>query len=367
MGRLVPLEQLKGRSAHLRLIGQPNPPRPRFPTATKAQRVLLEPFFEWLGERRGSPETRPLSMSTRLGYARVVLHAMRGAKSTAPSALAAWFSSEIDERTPKGTASHSVAALRHYGSWYRETQAETVKANPAVVLSASSLPYTGRLREGVRDALLPEELEEYAKVVEEEGLPDEVEAVLLLLPLTAFRIEEIVGLRCADVRMRTVRKRGKDGKPARGATSALGLEVLGKGSKIRWVPLSEEAQRILERYVRGDRADRAGTTKEVAKEILAGHSKLESPLFLSSRRVDKAVTAATVERRLRELRLKHWAGKGNLAHVVPHVLRHCWATEMAAKGVPLPVLQRWLGHASIQTTQRYISVREGDLLSAFDY
>ena len=36
-----------------------------------------------------------------------------------------------------------------------------------------------------------------------------------------------------------------------------------------------------------------------------------------------------------------------------HELRHTFATQMAAKGVPLRKLQEWLGHADIKTTQIY--------------
>jgi integrase/recombinase XerD len=38
----------------------------------------------------------------------------------------------------------------------------------------------------------------------------------------------------------------------------------------------------------------------------------------------------------------------------PHVLRHSVATLLAADGVPVPEIQEFLGHASLQTTQRYI-------------
>jgi integrase len=36
-----------------------------------------------------------------------------------------------------------------------------------------------------------------------------------------------------------------------------------------------------------------------------------------------------------------------------HDLRHTYGTEMAAAGVPMRTLQEWMGHASIETTERY--------------
>jgi integrase/recombinase XerD len=48
-----------------------------------------------------------------------------------------------------------------------------------------------------------------------------------------------------------------------------------------------------------------------------------------------------------------------VARMHPHVLRHSAATLMSADGVPLPEIQRVLGHADIRTTQRYIHHAEG--------
>lgn len=41
-----------------------------------------------------------------------------------------------------------------------------------------------------------------------------------------------------------------------------------------------------------------------------------------------------------------------------HSLRHTFGTTLAAEGVPLPVIQELMGHASIETTRRYIHVGE---------
>jgi len=43
----------------------------------------------------------------------------------------------------------------------------------------------------------------------------------------------------------------------------------------------------------------------------------------------------------------------------PHTLRRCFATYQAISGMPLPVLQKVLGHSKISTTALYI--RDGDL------
>jgi integrase len=43
---------------------------------------------------------------------------------------------------------------------------------------------------------------------------------------------------------------------------------------------------------------------------------------------------------------------------VIHCLRHTFGTELAGRGVPLPVIQELMGHAKIDTTRRYIHVNE---------
>jgi site-specific recombinase XerD len=40
--------------------------------------------------------------------------------------------------------------------------------------------------------------------------------------------------------------------------------------------------------------------------------------------------------------------------VHPHALRHSMAYELMWEGVPVPIIQRQLGHASLATTQRYL-------------
>jgi site-specific recombinase XerD len=45
--------------------------------------------------------------------------------------------------------------------------------------------------------------------------------------------------------------------------------------------------------------------------------------------------------------------------LAPHTLRRCFATYNAISGMPLPVLQKVLGHTKISTTALYI--KDSDL------
>lgn len=51
----------------------------------------------------------------------------------------------------------------------------------------------------------------------------------------------------------------------------------------------------------------------------------------------------------------------------PHCLRHTCCTRLIAAGTPLPTVQRWMGHRTIQTTLRYAHHQPKDMLMALNY
>ena len=56
---------------------------------------------------------------------------------------------------------------------------------------------------------------------------------------------------------------------------------------------------------------------------------------------------------------------GCAQHVVPHQLRHTFASEMVRLGISLPALMHLLGHKDIRMTLRYVSVTQVDLQRQF--
>ena len=121
------------------------------------------------------------------------------------------------------------------------------------------------------------------------------------------------------------------------------LRVTGKGSKERLVPLGEEAQHWLERYLAEARPQLAG------KRALA-------PLFLNTS------GEAPTRQQFWQL-VKRYAGVAGIDpdKISPHGLRHSFATHLLNHGADLRALQMLLGHSSLSTTQIYTLVAREQL------
>ena len=124
--------------------------------------------------------------------------------------------------------------------------------------------------------------------------------------------------------------------PATGLNLRQGvLRVMGKGSKERMVPLGEEAQHWLQRYLNESRPKIAG------KRVLA-------PLFLEHS------GESPTRQRFWQLVKQYAAAAGiDPRRITPHGLRHSFATHLLNRGADLRALQLLLGHSSLSTTQIY--------------
>ena len=127
------------------------------------------------------------------------------------------------------------------------------------------------------------------------------------------------------------------------------LRVTGKGGKDRLVPLGEESQHWLQRYLRESRP-----------ALLAG---LRDATVAQSLFVDGKGQAPT--RQAFWALVKRYAAAAGIdpARVSPHGLRHSFATHLLNRGADLRALQMLLGHASLSTTQIYTLVAREHLKS----
>jgi site-specific recombinase XerD len=58
---------------------------------------------------------------------------------------------------------------------------------------------------------------------------------------------------------------------------------------------------------------------------------------------------------VREMLVRNPARTGIDKRVHPHGLRHTMAYELLMEGVPIPIIQRQFGQASLKTTDTYLS------------
>jgi integrase/recombinase XerC len=119
------------------------------------------------------------------------------------------------------------------------------------------------------------------------------------------------------------------------------VRVLGKGNKERIVPVGGKAIEALRAYL----GAREGT---------------RGPLFRNAR--GGRLTVRSLHRIVRA----RARAAGLVGRVTPHTLRHTFATHLLDAGADLRLIQELLGHARLQTTQRYTHVSADRLAKVYD-
>jgi integrase/recombinase XerC len=154
-------------------------------------------------------------------------------------------------------------------------------------------------------------------------------AVVLAMVLGGLRAGEVRSLRLADVDMGLGR-----------------LRVLGNGGRERIVPV--------------DRAFFAECASYLREERPAGCATPECFVVLRGPTTGQAMTEAGMRKIFRVHR-----DRSGATRVRPHRLRHTYGTELAAAGIDLLVLRELMGHASPETTARYVHLSPEGLAAEF--
>jgi integrase len=90
------------------------------------------------------------------------------------------------------------------------------------------------------------------------------------------------------------------------------------------------------------------------------------PLPPDGRLLARTYSQHTLARRLRDAFHEVAAAAGIQGRVVPHQLRHTYATEMLRFGVTLPAVMKLLGHTSPDMTMLYLDVTMSDLRREYE-
>jgi integrase/recombinase XerC len=159
-------------------------------------------------------------------------------------------------------------------------------------------------------------------------------AILETLYGSGLRVGELVTLDRSDV------------------DSAAGLaRVRGKGRKDRVVPVGRKALDALRAYlnIRDDLLRPRGPETGDRRALFLNHR--------GGRLTTRAVASIV---------LKHLVASGVGRKITPHGLRHSFATHLLNAGADLRAIQELLGHARLETTQRYTHVGLDKVLEVYD-
>jgi site-specific recombinase XerD len=116
----------------------------------------------------------------------------------------------------------------------------------------------------------------------------------------------------------------------------------GKGAKDRYVPLPQSTLKLLRRYWLTHRHPRL--LFPALGRSGQGTTQAQTPMAKSS-----------VQGAFRRAKFDAAIGKKGVAI---HTLRHSYATHLLEAGVNLRVIQRYMGHAQLETTMLYLHLTQ---------
>ena len=217
------------------------------------------------------------------------------------------------EGSKPSSVARKLSCLKGY--YQLQVRENRISVDPTALVQAPKLgrPLPKSLTEAEVEALLAA-----PDISTALGLRDR--CMLELLYASGLRVSELVSLQTSQV------------KPSLGL-----VQVIGKGSKERLVPMGQAAQDWLETYLKSARIEL----------LSAGETGV---LFPSTRGTQ--MTRQTFWYRIK----KHAKEAGIDKPLSPHVVRHAFATHLLNNGADLRVIQMLLGHSDLSTTQIYTHV-----------
>jgi integrase/recombinase XerD len=225
---------------------------------------------------------------------------------------------EKERKSSPRTRNHRLATLH---AFFRYVQAE----EPAHMLQCQQI-LAIPLRRHARPTVAYLSKEELAAILAQpdlrtsEGRRDAV--LLSVLYDTGARVQELIDLSVGDVRL---------DPPAQ-------LRLLGKGRKMRAVPLMDNTVQLLRDHLQENHLDRP--------------EQFDKPLFRNARsqRLSRSGIRYILQKYTDSARNK----RPSLNRAVsPHTLRHTKGMHLLQSGISLDMIRDFLGHVDVKTTQIY--------------
>jgi integrase/recombinase XerC len=226
--------------------------------------------------------------------------------------IRSWVVAMMGEGTTATSVNRKLSSLRTFFTWM--LRKKIITANPMLKVMAPKKPK--RLPVVVQDVNMHRLLE---RNLQAEGGDEYIAArdqfILEVLYSTGMRRAELVGLNISDIDI-----------------SRQEIRVLGKGNKVRSIPITPALASHLKKYL------------EIRQTNAGSH---DNALFLTGKgeRIYPRLVHTIVHHALSAIT--------TLEKKSPHVLRHSFATHMLDRGADLNAIKELLGHANLSATQIY--------------
>ncbi|PLX27938.1 hypothetical protein C0583_01730 [Candidatus Parcubacteria bacterium] len=161
------------------------------------------------------------------------------------------------------------------------------------------------------------------------GLRDR--AILETLFSTGLRVAELVALNTEQLKIKS-------------STVDIEISIMGKGEKVRTIYFSERAVKHLRNYLN----KRNDIDEALFINYKPGIEKTNEPRRLTTKSIEDIVK-------------KYVKIAGLSTMITPHTIRHSFATDLLAQGADIRLVQEFLGHRNIATTQIYTHVTNKQL------
>jgi len=202
-----------------------------------------------------------------------------------------------------------------------------LKKNSLVATSPFELVTAPKAASYLPEVLSPEDVELLLNFKPENVLEVRDLALIELMYSSGLRVSEVAGIDLTDFE-----------------EEMSFLRILGKGAKVRIVPVGRFAIAAVENWINE-------------------REKFSNPdipaLFIN-------LKGARLTVRSIQMRLARISTKQGLPRVNPHMLRHSFATHMLESSGDLRTIQELLGHSSLSTTQIYTKLDYQHLVKIYD-
>ncbi len=222
------------------------------------------------------------------------------------------------ENKAKTTLHRHLSTLKSFFKFLHKKR--HITHNPLDLMSSLKVP------KSLPKSITKEELNRFLTMPDTSsylGLRDRV--IMELFYSSGLRLSELAQLNINDV-----------------DTSTRLVKVLGKGNKMRLVPITSSVCELITLYLNDPRRHLDEPTHQKAKEPQA--------VFLN--KWGTRLSMRSIDRFFKQ----YLQGSGLAAKITPHALRHTIATHLLENGMDLKSIQTLLGHTNLGTTTIYTQV-----------